>query len=402
MKLHKHLVDQTLDAIFEIFTGDLYADKVIEKFFKQNRKWGSRDRKFFAETVYDLVRFKNKFLGILGVSTKKSIVKGDVYLIWLCYFFQKEKLFPDWAEQEDCDLVAAALRQNKKLDMSTRVSFPEWLVAEYQKTYQGKTEDVLNSLNQVAPFFLRVNELKTTKTKLQQELAAEGISSEIVPDVESALLIPVRKNVFITKAFQSGFFEVQDGGSQQIAPFLKVQPGMRVVDACAGAGGKSLHLAVLMKNKGKLISMDIHERKLKELRTRASRNSIDIIETKLIDGSKTIKRLEKSFDRVLLDVPCSGSGVIRRNPDSKWKLKLDDLNELVKTQADILSSYSKMMKPDGYLVYATCSLFEQENEDQIKKFLSSNSGWVLEEELKINPMDTSFDGFYMARLKLKN
>lgn len=183
-----------------------------------------------------------------------------------------------------------------------------------------------------------------------------------------------------------------------IGHLLDVRAGMRVVDACAGAGGKSLQIASLMKNKGKIISLDVHDRRLKDLRVRATRNGVDIIEQKVIDSQKVIKRLENSFDRVLLDVPCTGSGVFRRNPDAKWKLKKEDLSNLVDTQKEILNNYSKMLKKDGRLVYATCSLFPQENENQVQEFLASHSEWKLDNEFHVRPDKTPFDGFYAAAL----
>ena len=193
---------------------------------------------------------------------------------------------------------------------------------------------------------------------------------------------------------------MQDAASQQVAELLQVQPGQRVVDACAGAGGKSLHLAALMKNKGKIISMDIHEWKLKELKTRAARDGVDIIETKVIEGSKTIKRLEGGFDRVLLDVPCSGMGVLRRNPDTKWKLTLAEIERLQQLQREIISDYSKLAKPNAVMVYATCSILHRENEDQVKWFLTTDEGqkWTLDKEIRIWPHTHGFDGFFGARL----
>jgi len=212
-----------------------------------------------------------------------------------------------------------------------------------------------------------------------------------------------RKNVFVTNAFKNGMFEVQDAASQFIAPMLEVAPGLRVVDACAGAGGKSLHVAALMKNKGKIIAMDIHEWKLGELKKRAARNRVDIIETKIIDSTKVVKRLESSFDRVLLDVPCSGLGVIRRNPDTKWKLSSGEIDRLVELQREILTDYSKMCKSKGLMVYATCSILYKENEEQVKWFLQSEEGqnWTFKKELRLWPHKDQFDGFYAAVLEKK-
>jgi 16S rRNA (cytosine967-C5)-methyltransferase len=206
----------------------------------------------------------------------------------------------------------------------------------------------------------------------------------------------------VTECFKKGFFEVQDAGSQMIAPLLNPQPGERVVDACAGAGGKSLHLAACMKNKGKIISMDIHEWKLNELKKRAARGGVDIIETKVIETNKTIKRLENSFDKILLDVPCSGMGVIRRNPDTKWKLSMEEIDRMILLQREILRDYSKMGKSKSTMVYATCSILNRENEDQVKWFLTETEegkSWKLVEEVRLWPHKDGFDGFYAAKME---
>jgi 16S rRNA (cytosine967-C5)-methyltransferase len=256
-------------------------------------------------------------------------------------------------------------------------------------------------MNEQADVFLRVNTLRASNQEVLQELRInENIECTLVKGFESCIQLDERRNVFSTKAFHEGLFEVQDAASQHIAPFVEVEPGQRVIDACAGAGGKSLHLACLMRNKGKIIAMDLHNWKLEELSTRAKRNKIDIIETRVIESSKTIKRLAETADRVLLDVPCSGVGVLRRNPDAKWKIKPEEIDRLVKVQAEILESYSRMVKPGGKLVYATCSIFKCENQDQIDNFLSKHGDkWILEESMTLDPDKTGFDGFFAARLK---
>ena len=177
---------------------------------------------------------------------------------------------------------------------------------------------------------------------------------------------------------------------------------MRVCDVCAGAGGKTLHLSCLMENKGKIIAMDINQYKLNELRKRSKRNGAFNIQTKLIDNLKSVKKLYGKFDRLLIDAPCSGLGVLKRNPDAKWKLNLDFIQRVREKQLNILKKYSPLLKKGGKLVYATCSILPSENEIQIKKFLKSEEGknFDFEDENKINPSD-GFDGFYMARLALK-
>jgi 16S rRNA (cytosine967-C5)-methyltransferase len=212
----------------------------------------------------------------------------------------------------------------------------------------------------------------------------------------------VRKNVFTSQAFKNGFFEVQDASSQMIAPLLGVEPGHRVIDACAGAGGKSLHMAAMMKNKGKIISLDIHEWKLTELKARARRDGVDVIETRLIDSSKVIKRMHATADRLLLDVPCSGMGVLRRNPDTKWKLSNDEIARLHQLQYEILTSYAPMTKKGGRMVYATCSILPSENEKQIEKFLGEHGAeWTLLKQIHLRPDKEGFDGFYGALLERK-
>ncbi len=212
------------------------------------------------------------------------------------------------------------------------------------------------------------------------------------------IVLEKRKNTFRLPSFKSGFFEVQDGGSQMIAPYLEVEAGMRIIDACAGAGGKALHLAALTENKGQIIAMDVEAWKLKELQKRARRNGVHNIETRPIENAKTIKRLHNSADRLLLDVPCSGTGVIKRNPDTKWKLRPEHLDRVRKIQSDILEDYSKMLKSGGKMVYATCSILRSENEDQVDHFLSTHPEFSLLKQERINPSEWS-DGFFMALLE---
>jgi 16S rRNA (cytosine967-C5)-methyltransferase len=255
-------------------------------------------------------------------------------------------------------------------------------------------------LNSQAALILRANTLKANLEQVKKSLEEEGFGSEESKLSSLGLVMKDRKNVFGTKTFKSGFFEVQDEGSQKIAPFLEVKPGQRVVDACAGAGGKTLHLAALMENKGMLVALDNHPKKLEQLKLRARRAGVSNLRSQLVDSSKVVKRLEGSFDRVLLDVPCSGTGVLRRNPDSKWKLSPEEVERLVKLQAQILEDYSKMCKPGGKLVYATCSLLSRENEEQIDLFLEKHPGlWKRDTaDLRLSPQSGGCDGFFAARL----
>ena len=224
----------------------------------------------------------------------------------------------------------------------------------------------------------------------------------MVPKAPDALVLVERKNVFLTDAFKKGYFEVQDASSQLVAPYLDVRPGQKVVDTCAGAGGKTLHLASLMENKGQIIAMDIHAHKLAELKKRAKRDGAHNIENRTIEGTKTIKKLKGKADRVLIDAPCSGLGVLKRNPDSKWKLNPEFLERVKITQAEILDQYASMVKQGGKLVYATCSILPSENELQVKAFLKNYPEFTLLKDQKVSPVKFGFDGFYMALLERKS
>ena len=262
----------------------------------------------------------------------------------------------------------------------------------------------IHELNKTAKVVLRCNTEKLTLNDLQQKLNAEGVQARRLNETlfPHALELVERANVFKTKSFEQGFFEVQDASSQRVALFLNPQPGERIIDACAGAGGKSLHIASLMHNKGKILSLDIFEKKLLELKKRARRAGTSLIETRLIEGTKTLKRLEKTADALLLDVPCSGLGVLKRNPDSKWKLTPEKIQTLRQTQKNILENYTKVVKPGGRCVYATCSVLPSENQMQVDAFLEQNKEWTKTKEEIILPQDHGYDGFYMAEVQRTN
>src|SRR5690606_36386283 len=256
-------------------------------------------------------------------------------------------------------------------------------------------EREMNALNEQAPTILRANTLKTTAKELVSDLKDEDVESFQIRNYPDAVQLEEKKNVFLTSAFKDGLFEVQDASSQKIGELLDVQEGMRVVDACAGAGGKTLHLAALMKNKGQIIALDIYEWKLAELKRRAKRAGAHNIEARFIEDNKVIKRLHEKADRLLIDAPCSGLGVLKRNPDSKWKIDQDFIDRIKKEQQQILQDYSKMLKKGGKMLYATCSILPSENNEQVETFLKNNAEFTLLKEEKVMP-SAGFDGFYMA------
>ncbi|MCL1125473.1 RsmB/NOP family class I SAM-dependent RNA methyltransferase [Shewanella surugensis] len=286
-----------------------------------------------------------------------------------------------------------------KADLVLWDGCPEWLDTLGSKQLGDKWPQERAALYQAAKRFLRTNTLKTTPDELIKTLAKEQVTTLQVAGVETALEVTSDSALFRTKAFKLGLFEQQDAGSQLVAAALDAKPGMRVIDACAGAGGKTLSISAQMEGKGRLLAMDVEQWKLDNLKQRARRAGAHNVETRIIASSKTIKRLKLTADRVLLDVPCSGLGVLKRNPDTKWRDAAERLPVLVELQKHILQSYSRMVKVGGMLVYATCSILPEENRDQVDAFLAANVHFEFIEDETISPAETGFDGFYLAKLK---
>ena len=392
-KIHRPQIEAVANILKSVFEDGGYADRVLENAFKSNPRWGARDRRFIAETVYTIIRHYRL------LKESASCADGNYHcLIGACLVVEGHDL-PAWPEFR-IDPHALAVRRAELLDIRKfRESIPDWLDALGERELGTRWATELHALNQEAHLVLRANALKNTAVQLQQMLIEEGVEPDLVPGFPDALIVKKRQNIFGLKAFHEGRFEVQDAASQAVAPFVDVAPGMRVVDACAGAGGKSLHLAAMMNNKGRLIALDVAAWKLEELRRRARRAGISNLETRLIDSPKVVKRLATTADRVLLDVPCSGLGVLRRNPDAKWKLTEQRIEEIGKQQEEILDACCTMVRPGGYLVYATCSILPSENEKRINEFLGRRGGmYERVEEKRLWPSD-GFDGFYMARLR---
>jgi 16S rRNA (cytosine967-C5)-methyltransferase len=396
-RIHKHLLNAVISCLQQSFDEGFYIDKVIERAFKQNKKWGSRDRKFVAESCYEITRWWRKLNEALGI--QNSLNEEDLLKVFGLWWLSAGHELPQWDEFDIASLKKALDKYESYTTGAVAASIPDFIYELYEAELGDETDLALRAMNEQAKIVLRANELKLNRESLQKELEKENISTIIVDNFPSALVLTERANVFRTEAFKKGYFEVQDGASQSVAPLLGVEPGMRVVDACAGAGGKSLHLAAMMQNKGSLIALDIHEHKLKELKKRAKRAGASNIETRAIESTKVIKRLHEKVDRLLLDVPCSGLGVLRRNPDTKWKLSKERIAELIEIQSDIIERYSKMLKPGGQMIYATCSVLRSENEDQVEKFLANNQNWSLIKQERHWPHKEGFDGFYAALLQ---
>jgi 16S rRNA (cytosine967-C5)-methyltransferase len=404
MRLHRNLVYTTIDSLHAIFNEGEYADKVVARALKKDKRWGSADRKFVAETIYEIVRWKRLYSEVAEV--KEPYDRDKLWRMFSVWAVLRGYPIPDWRQLEGTPerKIKGRFDELSKIRVF-KESIPDWMdqlgTRELGEAIWSKE---IAAQNQPAKVILRVNTLKTTKEQLRAVLMDLNIETEFLPDRPDALVLKERANVFITEAFKEGLFEVQDANSQLVAAFLDVEPGMRVVDTCAGAGGKTLHLASLMENKGQLIAMDLYESKLKQLKLRAKRNGAFNIEYRIIDSTKVIKKLQEKADRVLIDAPCSGLGVLKRNPDAKWKLQPEFIDNIRKVQAEVLESYSRIVKPGGKLVYATCSVLPSENQEQVQRFLQTDAGknFNFVKENSLLASNSGFDGFYMAQFERKN
>ncbi|GIV30262.1 MAG: RNA methyltransferase [Bacteroidia bacterium] len=375
MKLHRPLLNTIVTALHQIINENFYSDKVLEYLFKTNKKLGKRDRQFIAETTYNIIRYY-------------------YYYQYIANSNDLEKILNAYLQNPSID----ASISNKKIVLSFNSDL--WNTA-IEQLGEEKWLKEAEALNQSAPLVIRTNTLKIAKHDLQNQLRQIGIETLENKDAPEALIITNKKFLTQNELFKAGYYEFQDVSSQKVAHFIPkeiLQSAHRIIDACAGAGGKTLHLSALKQNKGQIIAMDVEEKKLTELKKRSRRAGCTNVQTKLIDSSKTIKRLENSADILLIDAPCTGTGVIKRKPDTKLKFTTSNMKELITLQQNILSNYSKMLKKGGHLVYVTCSILPAENQEQITWLLKNNPNFELIKQTTLYPSD-GFDGFYMALLK---
>jgi 16S rRNA (cytosine967-C5)-methyltransferase len=390
MKMHRILAVAASEIINAVFSEQKVLDRELAKTFESHPKWGKRDRSFIAETVFEVVRWRRALSFLTGSEETNALCAAQ----WLRMGFE----LPEWwiYAGADVDTIKARESELAQQHRAVRESIPDWLDALGAEELGDAWDGELAALNQRTCVYLRVNTLKSTRAEALAWLASYNIVANEVPGLPNALSLNPGKN--LAKSLRlDGRVEIQDAGSQMIAPLLAPQPGECIIDTCAGAGGKSLHLAALMQNQGRIIGMDIVPRKLKELERRAKRaHPKPCIETKLI-SPKVLAGLAGVADRVLIDAPCSGLGTLKRQPDLKWRLKPAQLDRVRTIQAELLDAYSALLKPGGRLVFATCSVLPSENRANVDRLLSAG-GFSLLEECTVSPAATGYDGFYAAAL----
>ena len=376
-----------------------HAVRLISKTLKKNIQWTTSQKICFSDTVYDIIRWWRLLWYVLD--QEPSFQKQDLHKLLLIYqilFGEKTSQNRSFTNEEHAIIKK---RFNEAEHIRTVCeSIPDWLDTVCEKELGDRWEQELHALNKKPVVAIRTNTIHITKPDLKNMLAKKGIETQNVDIAPEALILDKKQNVFTLTEFQEGLFEVQDPASQAVSRFLDPKPGMTVVDACAGEGGKTLHIASLMNNKGVVIALDTEPWKLTELKRRAKRAGLNNIETRPITSSKVYKRLNNRCDRLLLDVPCSGLGVLRRKPQIRWNLQPESLARLHTLQSTLLERYSSILKPKGHMVYASCSILPSEGEQQIKQFLTNHTEqYRLLEEKRFSPSTDGFDGFYMALLE---
>lgn len=406
------------------------ADKLIDNFFKSRRFIGSKDRAAIGELVYWVLRHKASLewwikhlegdIHARAMVLAALMLRKDYALTELQALSQDSQYsFPRLSEPEKlrCEKLHKAAPTHPGMPLHARLNYPHWMEEKLRESFGAAFEQEMAALNEQAHTDLRANSLKTSRDELLAHLKEEGFDVSPTPMSELGIRMAKRAPIFTSKYFKAGHFEVQDEGSQIVAMLSDAKPGMKVIDFCAGAGGKTLAMAAAMKNKGRILAWDKSEKRLLQIKERIRRAGADNIQVHAIEDEhdQFIKRHKASADRVLVDAPCSGSGTWRRNPDLKWRFSSQELIDILSLQQSILKSAARLVKPGGRLIYATCSVLLEENEQQIEKFLSEikhfrvvpagkiwdkqHPGPVNKPYFRVTPHQDGVDGFFAAVLE---
>jgi len=425
-----------IDILETLAAGSRTADDVAAGYFRKHRYIGSKDRAQVARHVYSVLRHRAvldwwvdragrsniaaspraRMIAALAIAEGEapSQIVAEIVGSFDGGRFRPAALSP--VEDRLVHALAGRSLRHPAMPRAVANDIPDWLEPLLEAVYGERLEEEMAGLNAPAPVDLRVNLLKTDRDGARRALAAEKVRADPTPWSPVGLRLSERVPLSALAAFKDGLIEVQDEGSQLAALLLGAKPGMRVVDFCAGAGGKTLALAAAMKNRGKLIACDTAEWRLERSGQRLRRAGTTNVERHALSSERDpwVKRHAKSFDRVLVDAPCLGVGSWRRNPDAKWRATPTDLAELQIRQHDILASAARLVKPGGRLAYITCSLLREENEAQAERFLAETEDFTLYpatqawdeaigtpcpasgDFLRLTPAQHGTDGFFVA------
>lgn len=391
MKVHRNLAEAAAQVADSVFREGRVLDHELASAFGAHPKWGKRDRAFVAETVFEVVRWR-RALAFLA-----DCEETDTMTLCAAQWQRMGIEVPDWWRHRSAGEAERLAREASLASQprAVRESIPNWLDELGEEELGANWEVELAALNRRPRVFLRANGLRNTRQEAISWLAGHGVEAIPVENLPDALVLPEGKS--LPKALRAeGRVEIQDAGSQLVAPLLRACPGETVIDACCGAGGKTLHLAAILGNQGIIHAMDIEPRKLDELNRRAAAAGATCIRTGTADAGR-VSALAGVADRLLIDAPCSGLGTLKRQPDLKRRLRPSQLDRVRNIQRELLASYPSMLKTGGVLVYATCSVLPSENNEAVRRLVDSGAFECLE-EMQISPSATGFDGFYAAAL----
>ena len=441
--------ETAIKILYEIDVQGAYSNIALKKFLKET-DYRVVDRGFITELVYGIIKNKTRLDYIISKFSSTKINKMSPWILNILRLGVYQILFlervPDSAAcNESVNLskkyghtastkfVNAVLRNvarqketieypDKKRNpidyLEVTYSHPRWMIGKWIKNYGFEfAEGLCKANNQVADLTARANTLKTTPEELASHLTLEGLQVEQGKYIDEALILSRVGNIEGLEASKRGLFQVQDESSMLVSKVLDPQPGETIIDVCCAPGGKTTHIAQLMKNTGKIYGWDIHPHKIELVRTAAQRLGIDILELEARDATVENTDLFNKADRVLVDAPCTGIGIIRRKPDIKWNKASEDLKGITQIQRKILDTASKYVKSGGTLVYSTCTIQDEENINLVKAFLAENPEFELDSiealvpqglrketvskgYLQLYPNIDDTDGFFICRLKL--
>lgn len=409
-----HHTEQVLREVLR-FIGP--ADVILSRYFRDNPKLGSRERGLVAEAIYAILR--NKLVYTNFAESGVGPAMRRMALIGLADTAGVEAI-AGLEEEERAWLARVLLIDRNAMLPQLRANMPKWLFDKLVEKYgQDEALVLIDALNQPAPLDLRVNTLKASREDVLASLQAAQIQAAPTPYSPLGVRLAGKPALQRVPLFQEGAIEVQDEGSQLLTLLLAARRGEMVVDFCAGAGGKTLALGAAMRNTGRLYAFDVSEKRLAKLKPRLARSGLSNVHPTVIahENDAKVKRLAGKIDRVLVDAPCTGLGTLRRNPDMKWRQTPEAVAEMNAKQSAILASASRLVKPGGRLVYATCSILDEENEAIIASFLAAHPAFVLvpageilaehkasldmQDYLKLAPHRHQTDGFFAAVMERK-
>ena len=416
MRFSRPLLESSCEALREVLALEYPADSVLSRFFRMRRNLGHGDRSTVAETVYAVLRRKRLLerLGGCGDDARRLALAA-----WVTLLGANLRELEGCLRSDEADWLAEVKRAAREPQaIEVQCDLPDWLIARLRRDRDDSSLlDFAAGLARPAPLDLRVNLARISRQSALERLAQDGIAGAPTPYSPAGVRLAGKPAINRHELFREGLIEVQDEGSQLLCYLVSPRRGEMVVDFCAGAGGKTLALGMLMRSSGRLYAFDVSDRRLAQLKPRLARSGLSNVHRQRIDGERDprVFRLADKIDRVLIDAPCTGLGTLRRNPDLKWRQTEASLQELARKQASILQAAARLVKPGGRLVYATCSILQEENRDIVAEFLGKNEAFrlvsaarVLAQErialdtgefLELLPHRHGTDGFFAAALE---